>query len=128
MRPTLLILISFITLTVLPAGLLLLLDPTGISLGLPMELLSNTPLADYFLSGLMMAFIVGGASLTSLFLLLSQKSWSYRVSLICGIVLSLWVAAELIIVPYYHWLEGLYLTVGLLVILLSYQLMGKAAF
>lgn len=127
MRVALLILTSFITLTALPSGLVMMLEPNGSPLGLSLSLLLNTPFPDFFIPGLVLALIVGGSSLVSLFLLMNQSPVSYKIALAAGVVLAIWMVAELILIPYYHWLQGLYLAIGILVALTAYQLMGKAA-
>lgn len=127
MRTVLLVLTSFITLTALPAGMLLMLQPDGSSLELSMSLLTGTPFHDFFIPGLVLALIVGGCSLVSLFLIMTNNSQAYKIALTGGVVLILWIIGELILMPYYHWLQGLYLAIGILIALTSYQLMGKAA-
>lgn len=127
MRVVLLILISFITLTALPVGILLVLEPDGSSLGLPVEFLSHSLFPDFFISGVL-ALIIGGSSLVSLFMIMNNSPWSYKMALASGVVLVLWIIAELVVMPYYHWLQSLYLATGILIALTSYQLIGKAAF
>ena len=127
MRVVLLILISFITLTALPVGILLVLEPDGSSLGLPVEFLSHSLFPDFFISGVL-ALIIGGSSLVSLFMIMNNSPWSYKMELASGVVLVLWIIAELVVMPYYHWLQSLYLATGILIALTSYQLIGKAAF
>lgn len=127
MRAVLLLLNSFVTLTALPAGMLLMLEPDGNSLGLSLSILLNTPFPDFFIPGLVLALIVGGCSLVSLFLIMSHSAASYKLAMASGIVLTIWIVTELILIPYYHWLQGLYLAIGILIALTSYQLMGKAA-
>lgn len=128
MRVALLVLTAFITLTALPGGMLLMMEPGGGSIGLTVQLLSNTPFHDFFIPGLVLALIVGGSSLVSLFLVMNESPLSYKVAMLSGIILVVWILAELAFIPYYHWLQGFYLAIGVLVALTSYQLMGKAAF
>lgn len=127
MRLALLILISFVALTALPSGLLLMYYADGSALGLSPDLLVATPFKSYFVPGLILALIVGGSSLMTLFLVMNQSPFSYRFALISGIFLVIYILAEFIIFPYHHWLQGLYLGAGLLIALASYQLLGKAA-
>lgn len=127
MRVALLVLNSFITLTALPAGMLMMLEPNGSSLGLSLSLLLNTPFPDFFIPGLLLALIVGGCSLVSLFLIMNHSPAPYKIAMASGVALMIWIVTELILIPYYHWLQGLYLAIGILIALTSYQLMGKAA-
>lgn len=91
-----------------------------------MNLLEGTPFRDFFIPGLALALIVGGCNLVSLFLVMTSSPNAYKFTLTVGVVLVLWIVAELMLMPYYHWLQGLYLAIGILVVLTSYQLMGRA--
>lgn len=127
MRLALLILISFVALTALPSGLLLMYYSDGSSFGLSPDFLVATPFKSYFVPGLLLALVVGGSSLVTLFLVMNQSPLSFKLALFSGIVLVIWVLAEFILFPYRSWLQGLYLGAGVLITLTSYQLLGKAA-
>lgn len=127
MRLALLIMMSFVAITALPSGLLMMYYSDGSLFGFSPDLLAATPFKSYFVPGLILALVVGGSSLMTLLLVMYQSPFSYRVALLSGIVLLIWILAEFILFPYRHWLQGLYLGAGLLIILTSYQLLGKAA-
>lgn len=127
MRPVLLVLISFVAVTALPSGLLMMYYSDGSLFGLSPDLLIATPFKSYFVPGLILALVIGGSSLMALFLIMNQSPFSYRFALFSGIVLMIWIFAEFILFPYRHWLQGLYLGAGILIALTSYQLLGKAA-
>lgn len=128
MRGVLIIFLSFVALTAIPAGLLLIADPGGGSMGMSADLLSNTPFHSFFVPGLILLLIVGGSAMIGLFLIIIHSWWSYRIALTSGIILMIWILDELIFIPDYHWIQGLYLAIGILISLTAYQLMGKAAF
>ena len=128
MRTLLLILISFAAFTALPAGIMMIYQPDGSSLGLSTSMLDGTPFKDFLVPGLVLAGIVGGINAIGLFVIMSGNVHSYKFSLLCGIVLVGWIVTQLMLFQYYYWQQGLYLLTGILIILLSYHLMGKAAF
>lgn len=128
MRTFLLVFISFAAFTALPAGIIMIYEPDGSSLGLSTTMLEGTPFKNFLLPGLVLAGIVGGINVISLFAIMGGNAHSYKFSLWGGIVLAGWIVAQLMFFQYYHWLQVLYLFVGILIILLSYQLLGKAAF
>lgn len=127
MRFLLFLLISFVALTAVPSGFLMMLQSKGNPLGLPLEILNATPFKNFFFPGLILA-IVGGVNLFGLFLLMDQNKRAYRFALLGGIVMTSWIIAQMILFQSYFWLQGIYLGVGISISLLSYQLMGKAAF
>jgi hypothetical protein len=128
MRLLLFILISLVALTAIPSGLLLIAKPDGILLGLAPGLLDYTPFQNYLLPGIFLAIIIGGSSLLSIFLLLDRNPHAYRYSMFSGFILLAWMVVQMLLsVGYYDVLQGLFLVIGVLITLLSYQLMGKVA-
>jgi hypothetical protein len=124
MRSFLLLLIAFVAVTALPSGILLVYEPDGSLLGLPLAMLESSPFVN---SGLMLALVVGGSCILSLSLIASGNANAYKFSVGTGIILFLWIAGQMMLVQYYQWLQGIYLGIGLLIFLLSYQLLGKTA-
>lgn len=128
MRLFLLILVSFVALTALPGGIMMAYHPDGSELGLSTDMLYASPFKSYFIPGLILALVVGGCNLVGLFLIMTDNSHSYKFCLLSGILLLGWIVAQMLLMQYYSWLQGLYLLTGILISLLSYHLMGKAAF
>ena len=127
MRLFLLILVSFVTLTALPAGIMMAYNPDGSELGLSTDMLYATPFKSYFIPGLILALVVG-CNLVALFLIMTDNSQSYKLCMLSGILLTGWIIMQMLFLQYYSWLQGLYLLTGILILLVSYHLMGKAAF
>ncbi|MGE5521559.1 MAG: hypothetical protein ACM3VS_16660 [Candidatus Dadabacteria bacterium] len=127
MRLLLFILISIVALTAVPSGLLLVAEPDGTTLGMTTELLQYTPFSNYLLPGLFLAVVVGGSGLLALFLLLDNHPHAYHYTIFCGLVLVTWMLLQMMSVGYYNMLQGLFFAIGILISLLSYQLMGKVA-
>lgn len=128
MRIILLVLISFITLSAIPVGLLMMYDPAGTSVGLSVSLLGATPFQNYFIPGLLLALVVGGTSLVALFLVMNQSPAAYKMALTTGIITMGWTLGQFIFFPYHYMIRGVYLAAGIVITLTAYQLMGKAAF
>ena len=128
MRVLLLVLTSLVSLTAIPFGLMMMISPDGSNLGLSTALLANTPFATFFLPGLVLTVIVGGIHMAALFLIMDEHPAVYRVSLTAGVVLIAWIIVQAIFLMTFFWLHGLYLFIGILTAVISYQLQGKAAF
>lgn len=90
--------------------------------GVPREWLHRTPFKTYFVPGLVLLVVIGGSMLTAAGLLLGGASVARLVSLEAGIVLLGWVAAQLATIGYRHWLQPLFLVLGLAVVVLSVAL------
>jgi hypothetical protein len=128
MRYLLLSLITLVAITALCSGLLLMYEPNGRALSLPLGVLDHSPFPNFFAPGLILTVVVGGPCFVALLFSGNRDGQSYRTALYVGLILIGWVISQMLLTQYFHWLQLLYLIIGLLIVLLSYQLMGKAAF
>jgi hypothetical protein len=127
MKTILFILISFIALTAVLSGLIMISNPDGGVLNLPLSLLDNTPFINYKLPGILLTVLVGGINLIAVFLNLQRHSARYNWALAGGVVITGWIIIQMILIGAFHWLHILYLVVGIFIILISWQLKGRWA-
>ena len=128
MRSVLIMLVWFIAITASSFGLILIIKPDGSSLGLNKGMLDKTPFQNFLVPGLCLLFIIGGFYLFTIILGIVNHPKKYKIALAAGIGLVAFIIAQFLLFQTYSWLFALYLVLGLLVSLLSYQLMGKAVF
>ena len=128
MRVVLRLLISLITVTAVCSGILMIYAPDGSLLKLSPDLLQSSPFRNYVVPGIILCLIVGGVNFFAVINTNPKNRQSYRYSLLGGIVLAASIIVQMFFLPSYHWLQIVFITVAVLVILLSYQLMGKAVF
>ena len=127
MRLILFILTAFSAVTAIFSGLLMINDPEGRLLNIPLTILSATPFKNFFIPGLILTLIVGGTNMIAVIGFLLQAKYQLNWSIAGGIVLCGWILIQLIMLGFTHWLQALYLAVGLLTILAGWQLKGKWA-
>jgi hypothetical protein len=128
MKTILFILVSFIAFTSTLSGLLMIANPDGGGiLNLPMSLLENTPFKDYMIPGILLTLIVGGINLIAVLFNMQRYSNRYNWAMAGGFIISLWILVQLLLIHAVHWLHFIYLGIGVLIILISYQLKGKWA-
>lgn len=127
MRLILFILTAFIAVTAIFSGLLMINDPEGRLLNIPLKILSATPFKNFFIPGLILTLIVGGTNLVAVIGFLQHTNYQLNWSIAGGIVLCGWILIQLILLGFTHWLQVLYLAVGILTILAGWQLKGKWA-
>ncbi len=125
MRSVLALLIWFVAITALSLGLAMVIKPDGVSLGLNVNMLSKTPFSNFLIPGLFLLFVIGGLHLVSIILGIVNHPQRYTLALFSGIVLVACTIAQFLLLHSYNWLSGLYLVLGLLISLISYQLIGK---
>lgn len=127
MKTILFILVSFIAITAALSGLLMISDPGGSILNLPLSLLENTPFINYRIPGILLTTMVGGVNLIAVFYNMQRHPGRYNWAMAGGFMISVWILVQLLLIQAAHWLHFIYLGIGLLIILIAYQLKGKWA-
>jgi len=92
-----LILLFFLGISALFGGYYLITDPTGESLQMPPGLLISTSFENYLILGILLLIINGIPALLIAFLALFKVKYYAYLIVIQGIILLLWLTAELII-------------------------------
>lgn len=82
------------------AGAMLLLDPSGGTLGLPRSLLGATSFADYRIPGLLLFVAVGLFGLVAAAGLVLRARWAWPVGVTYGIVVVGWIAVQVVLLGY----------------------------
>ncbi len=127
MKTLLFILVSFIAVTSTLSGLLMISNPDGGIMNLPLSLLDGTPFKDFLVPGILLTTIVGGVNLLAVFYNMQRHANRYNWAIAGGIISSGWIVVQMILIHAAHLLHFLYLGIGILIILLAYQLKGKWA-
>lgn len=127
MKTLLFILISFTALTATVSGLLLMSNPGGEIFKMPLSLLVETPFKNYLIPGIILAFLVGGSHLLAVFYNIQRNNSRYNWAMLAGLMISGWIIVQMLMIKGVHWLQFFYLGIGLLTILIAYQLKGKWA-
>ena len=119
--------VSFIAVTSTLSGLLMISSPDGKMLSLSLSLLDGTPFKNFLIPGILLTTIVGGTNLLAVFYNIQRHPNRYNWAMAGGFMISGWIIAQMILIHAAHWLHFLYLAIGILIILLAYQLKGKWA-
>ena len=127
MKTLLFILVSFIAVTSTLSGLLMISRPDGEILNLPISLLEGTSFKDFLIPGILLTTIVGGVNLLAVFFNMQRNPNRYNWAITGGVTITGWIIAQMILIRTIHWLHFIYLGIGLLIILIAYQLKGKWA-
>ncbi len=127
MKTLLFLLASFIALTSVISGLLMISNPEGGILNIPSELLANTPFHNFLIPGILLTCLVGGTNLLAVYNNLRRHPNRYNWAIAGGMMISGWIIVQMILIGTIHFLHLVYLGIGLLMILIAYQLKGKWA-
>jgi hypothetical protein len=93
-------------------------------LGMPKEWVNNS-FGSFLIPGLVLFFIVGGTSLASAILV--GKRWKYAMesAMVAGFGMQIWIYVEMYIIRQSAWLQTLYFSTGILVLILAFMLYGR---
>jgi hypothetical protein len=97
-----------------PAGLILMLEPTGSGMGFSPELLAGTPFQNYFIPGLFLFAVNGLGSLVGGFLNFIRHRYAGETAVGLGILLMGWIIVQVGLLGLIHWMQPLYFGLGLI--------------
>ena len=98
MKTLLFILVSFIAVTSTLSGLLMISNPDGGIMNLPLSLLDGTPFKDFLIPGILLTTIVGGVNLLAVFYNMQRHINRYNWAMAGGIMMSGWIVVQMILI------------------------------
>ncbi|MBS3769472.1 MAG: hypothetical protein V5A47_02515 [Bacteroidales bacterium] len=126
------LLIAIQTLQGLAGGLLMLFDPTGKSLRMPLLFLMGSPFPDYFVPGLFLLVFLGILPLLALIGLMTNswkwpniiniykdRHWGWTFSLYVGLILVLWMDLQISFIGYWHKVQTLHAINGVVILIFT---------
>ncbi len=112
---------AFIGLGAVAGGLGLALDPSGAGLGMPLEVLKDSPFATFLVPGIVLFTVNGLGSLLGAILSFTRRRYAAETSMGLGALLLAWIAVQVYWMPGIHWLHVLYFGLGLLEFVLGWS-------
>ncbi len=118
----------------LPAGWSLVTDPTGVGLGIPLDMLQQTPFSNFMWPGLFLFVFLGlfpalifyGMIKRPIFKVLEKLNlykdyhWSWTYSYYLGVILILWINMQLFFIREFFILQFVYSMLGILIIFITH--------
>ncbi|MCD4734321.1 hypothetical protein K8R78_08820 [bacterium] len=101
----------FIGIGAVPAGLMMLLDPSGSSLGMPLSMLANTPFPNFLIPGIFLLMVNGIGSILGGLASFRRYRHADKIAVGLGVFLILWIVAQVWWMGI-HWLHIMYVTLG----------------
>lgn len=113
------LLLLFNGISALFGGYVLIDDPTGGGMQMPVELMKTGPFKDYLIPGIYLFSVLGVGSLLALAMLIFNVRYHARAVFLEGIATIIWIVTQMIIVQDIVLLQIVYLSVGAVLVLCS---------
>lgn len=126
MKTLLLLLTGTIAIIAIICGGMMLATPDGSSLKLSPISLSGTPFSNFIIPGLILLFVVGVCNLIATFTLMHRHKKAFSFSMAAGIIIIGLIIIQMILTGLIFWLQFVFLIAGIIVLLISLHLKGKA--
>jgi hypothetical protein len=127
MKSLLFVLLCILAFTAMVSGILMVSSPDGRILQLTPDLLKGSPFKTFLIPGILLAVVVGGTNLAAVFFNLLRHRLRYNWAIAGGVIICGWIVVQVILIETIHWLHFVYLGLGILIILLAFQLKGRWA-
>jgi hypothetical protein len=100
-------------------GYVLIDDPTGGGMQMPVELMKTGPFRDYLIPGIYLFSVLGVGSLVVLFMVIFHTRYHAQAVLFEGLATIAWIVTQMIVVQDIVLLQIIYLSVGAILVLCS---------
>ena len=121
-------LLLFVGIAAIAGGLGVLLDPSGESLGVSVDLLINSPFKNFLIPGIVLFTIIGLTNLLVSFLTFKQHLLSGGATIILGFIMIIWIVLQVYWIGWLTSLQPTFLIIGFAEIILGYVLHSRNLF
>src|SRR6478609_7776464 len=121
-------LLLFVGIGAVAGGLGVILDPSGESLGVSVNLLMDSPFKDFLIPGIILCTIIGLTSLLISYLTFKQHLLSGGATIILGFIMIIWIVLQVYWIGWLTSLQPTFLIIGFAEIILGYVLHSRNLF
>lgn len=118
-------LLLFVGIGAIAAGVGFIQKPDGKSLGMTVDLLENSPFTDFLIPGIVLFTVNGLGSLFGAYLCFKHKKMAGAFTSILGIVMIIWISAQAYWIGLQSWLQPTFFIVGILEIIFGLMIKRK---
>ena len=103
---------AFIGLGALGGGFMLVRDPSGSALGVPLSLLEGSPFPDFLIPGIFLLAVNGVGSIIGAGISFTRRRYAQEIAIVLGAILVAWIVIQVVIIRSFSWLHVLYFILG----------------
>ena len=104
---------AFIGLGALWGGFMLVKDPSGSALGVPLSLIEGSPFHDFLIPGIILLAVNGIGSMIGAGFSFTRRPYAQETAIILGFILVAWIVIQVVIISSVGGLHILYFIFGL---------------
>ncbi|MBD3276510.1 MAG: hypothetical protein GF372_14435 [Candidatus Marinimicrobia bacterium] len=108
-------------------GFGLMMDPSGVSLGMSVAYLQGTPFQTFFIPGIVLFLMNGLGTLAALYFTFKNHRYASYLAMVFGAGLVLWIVIQVALIGYQSLLQPLYFILGILEIALGLSFKSQQA-
>lgn len=90
------------------------------------DLLKTSPFRNFLVPGIVLTVFVGGTNLLAAFFNMQRNPNRYNWALAGAVMIIGWTIVQMILINTFFWLQFVYLGIGIVMLLIAYQLKGKS--
>lgn len=113
---------ALVAIGAIPAGLSVIIDPSGSAIGAPIEMLQYSPFQNFLIPGIFLLTFNGIFHAIGAWSSLTRKSFAGNLGLWLGLILITWIIVQVYFLRSIHYLHVLYLVVGGIETVLAYKI------
>lgn len=114
-----------IALGALPAGFVMIKDPSGTAIQMTTELLVNSPFPTFLIPGLFLFIVNGLGNVLGAILSFRKKKRTGELAFMLGVLMMLWIGFQVYWIGYGSILQPIYFLVGMVETLIGYLLIRQ---
>ena len=104
---------SFIGLGAVGGGFMLMIDPSGSKLGVPLSFLEGSLFPDFLIPGIFLLVVNGVGSLIGAGFSFARRRHAQEIAIVLGAILVAWIVIQIIIIRSLSWMHILYFILGI---------------
>ena len=113
------ILLVFTGISACFGGIVLVMDPTGSIIQMPVELLKHSPFTNFLIPGLILLIIIGIGSIVTTVFVISKNKYFPKIITASGSALIIWIITQIIMIQSLSYLHFVYGGIGLILLILG---------
>ena len=91
---------------------MLVKDPSGSALGVPLSLLEGSPFPNFLIPGIFLLTVNGVGSMIGAGLSFTRRRYAQEIAIVLGAILVAWILIQVVIIKSFSWLHSLYFILG----------------